>query len=170
MARKALAWLAVFGLVGPAGAQEVVGGDRGNVQEERLPEDLPDNMADFRRTPLTDDSPVTPEAVVEEPGVGGSGMAGTGEQQRGELLGEVVKVQGDQLWLRHAGAVFPLALTDETRFTPDRRQVLQPGQEVRARFTLEDGGYVVNTLEQAPAPGKPTGQKQGAEQPEAPKR
>ncbi len=172
MARKALAWLAVFGLVGPAGAQEVLGGDSGNVQDEALQEDLPDNMDAFRRTPQTDDTPVTPEAE-EEPGVGGSGMAGTGEAQRGELVGEVVRVQGDQLWLRHAGSVFPLELTEDTRFTPDCSQALRPGREVRARFTLEEGGYVVNALEpteQAPAREKSSGQKQGAEQPEAPKR
>jgi hypothetical protein len=170
MGRKALAWLAVFGLVGPAGAQEVLGGERGNVQEGRLPEDLPDNMDEFRQTPRTDDTPVTAE---EGPGVGGSGLAGTDEQQRGELLGEVVRVQGDQLWLRHAGAVFPLALTGDTRFTPDRQRALRPGQEVRARFTVGQDGYVVNALEPAqpaPARGKSSEQKQGAEQPEAPER
>ncbi len=171
MARKALAWFAVLGLVGPAGAQEVLGGNRGNVQEERLPEDLPDDMDAFRRTPHTDDTPVTPEAE-QGPGMGGSGMAGTDEHQRGELLGEVVRVQGDQVWLRHAGSVFPLSLTEDTRFTPDRQRALRPGQEVRARFTLEEGSYVVNALEpleRAPARGKSSGQKQGAEQPEAPK-
>ncbi|HEX8433495.1 hypothetical protein [Archangium sp.] len=74
MARKVLAWLVVFGLVGPAaGAREV--------QDERLPEDLPDNMDAFRRTPQTDDTPVTPESE-EGPGVGGSGTAGTGEPRR----------------------------------------------------------------------------------------
>ena len=119
----------------PAGAQEGVDGD-----------DLPDNMDEFRRTPLSDDTPVT----GEEAGVGGSGMAGTRDEARGgELHGEVVSVRGEQLWLRHGGAVFPLELTPETRFTPDRSQALQPGQEVRARFTLEGDGYVVNALEPA---------------------
>ncbi|WP_375769374.1 hypothetical protein NR798_00410 [Archangium gephyra] len=154
MARKALAWLAVLGLVAPAGAQEVLGGERGNVDAQRLPEDIPDNMADFRQTPHTDDIPVTDEGA----GVGGSGMAGTEETRRGELLGEVINVQGDQVWLRHGGAVFPLELTQETHFTPDRRQALQPGQEVRARFTIEGDGYVVNALEPAgkvPAPKQP---------------
>jgi len=79
MARKALAWLVVFGLVGPAGAQEAVDTQR---------EDLPDNMEEFRQTPQTDDSPVTPKAPEEEAGVGGSGMAGTGQERRGELSGE----------------------------------------------------------------------------------
>lgn len=170
MARKALAWLAVLGLVGPAGAQEVLGGNRGNVQDERLPEDLPDNMDAFRKSPQASETPITSEAE-QEPGVGGSGAAGTGERQRGELLGEVVRVQGDQLWLRHAGTVFPLELTEDTRFTPDRQRALRPGQEVRARFTLEEGNYVVNALEPlAPEQGKSSGQKQGEEQPEAPKR
>lgn len=149
MARKALAWLAVLGLVGPAGAQEVLGGQEGNVDERSLPGDIPDNMEAFRRTPLSDDIPSTPEAA-EEPGVGG---AGTGQRQQGELSGQVVKVEGERLWLRHGGAVFPLELTDETRFTPNRQRALQPGQEVRARFTLEEGGYVVNALEPlGPAP------------------
>ncbi|AKI98906.1 hypothetical protein ATI61_106290 [Archangium gephyra] len=144
MARKALAWLAVLGLVAPAGAQEVLGGD-----------DLPDNMDEFRRTPLTDDVPITDE----EAGVGGSGTAGTGDGARqGELHGEVVSVRGAQLWLREGGAVFPIELTQETRFTPDRSQALQPGQEVRARFTLEGDGYVVNALE-------PTGQVPVEKQP-----
>jgi hypothetical protein len=140
MARKALAWLAVLGLVAPAGAQEVLGGE---------PEDIPDNMDDFRQTPHTDDIPITDEGVDEGAGVGGSGTAGMDEARQGELLGEVVNVQGDQLWLRHGGAVFPLELTQDTRFTPDRRQALQPGQEVRARFTLEGDGYVVNAVEPA---------------------
>ncbi|HYO66095.1 MAG TPA: hypothetical protein VEU33_08435 [Archangium sp.] len=143
-ARKALAWLAVLGLVAPAGAQEV-GGE----------EDIPDNMDEFRRTPHTDDIPLT----GEEAGVGGSGTAGTGEEaQGGELHGEVVSVRGEQLWLWHGGAVFPLELTQETRFTPDRSQALQPGLEVRARFTLEGDGYVVNALEpagQVPATKQP---------------
>ncbi|HEX5752509.1 MAG TPA: hypothetical protein VFZ09_40260 [Archangium sp.] len=153
MARKALAWLAVLGLVAPAGAQEVL---------DAVPEDLPDNMDEFRRTPLSDDSPVTAEDLPitdETAGVGGSGTAGTGEEARqGELYGEVVNVRGDQLWLRHGGAVFPLELTPRTRFTPDRSQALQPGREVRARFTLEKDGYVVNALEpagQVPATKQP---------------
>nr|QKW93814.1 hypothetical protein [Vitiosangium cumulatum] len=150
MARKALAWLAVFGLMAPAGAQEVSGGK---------PEDVPDNMHEFRQTPLTDD---TPEQLSDaEAGVGGSGTAGTGQQREGELFGQVVDVEDNQLWLRHGGAVFPLELTEDTRFSPDRRQVLQPGQEVRARFTLEEDGYVVNALEPASqAPRKqPSGER-----------
>ena len=168
MARKALAWLAVLGLVGPAGAQEVVGGERGNVDAQRLPGDIPDNMDAFRRTPQTDDSPATSESSQE--GVGGSGLAGTGQAQTGELSGEVVRVQGDQLWLRHGGSVFPLALTEDTRFTPDRRQALRPGQEVRASYTLGDEGYVVNALEpvrQAPEQGA-SGKEQKARPPDVP--
>jgi hypothetical protein len=171
MARKALAWLAVLGLVAPAGAQEVLGGERGNVDAQRLPEDIPDDMDSFRQTPHTDDVPVTDESA-EQAGVGGSGLAGGGEARSGELLGEVVEVRGDQLWLRHAGAVFPLALTEDTRFTPDRRQALQPGQEVRARFTLEDEGYVVNALEpvrRAPEQ-RPSGKEQKGRRGEAPER
>ncbi|WNG32240.1 hypothetical protein F0U61_00420 [Archangium violaceum] len=155
MACKALAWLAVLGLVAPAGAQEM----------EQRPDDMPDNIEEFRQTPHTDDTPV-PEQDAET-GVGGSGRAGTGEQRQGELLGEVMDVEGDQLWLRHGGAVFPLALTEDTRFTPDRHQVLQPGREVRARFTLGSDGYVVNALEpvgqaseeRTPAPEGGTEQK-----------
>ncbi|PTL77064.1 hypothetical protein [Vitiosangium sp. GDMCC 1.1324] len=148
MACKALAWLAVFGLMAPAGAQEVLGGRPGNVDERQLPEDIPDNMHEFRQTPLTDDMPE--QLSDEEAGVGGSGTAGTGQERRGELFGQVVNVEGNQLWLRHGGAVFPLELTEDTRFSPDRRQVLQPGREVRARFTLEEDGYVVNALEPVP--------------------
>ena len=155
MARKVLAWLAVLGLVAPAGAQEVEDAERGGVDRQRPAEDIPDNMDEFRRTPHTADIPMTDEQA----GVGGSGTAGTGDEaRRGELHGEVVSVRGDQLWLRHGGAVFPLELTQDTRFTPDRRQALQPGQEVRARFTLEADGYVVNALEpaeQAPATKQP---------------
>ncbi|HZI04398.1 MAG TPA: hypothetical protein VEZ71_10265 [Archangium sp.] len=154
MARKALAWLAVLGLVGPAGAQEAGDAERGDIDRQRPAEDIPDNMDEFRQTPHTDDVPVTDEAA----GVGGSGTAGHDEARQGELHGQVVNVQGDQLWLRHGGAVFPLELTQETRFTPDKRQALQPGQEVRARFTLEGDGYVVNAVE-------PTGQVPAAKQP-----
>jgi hypothetical protein len=149
MARKALAWLAVLGLVAPAGAQQAEDAERGGVERQRSAEDIPDNMDEFRQTPHTDDIPVTDEGGDTEAGVGGSGMAGTGEARQGELLGEVVRVQGEQLWLRHGGAVFPLELTEDTRFTPDRRQALQPGQEVRARFTIEGDGYVVNAVEPA---------------------
>lgn len=146
MARKALAWLAVLGLMAPAGAQEVEDAERGGVDRQRLADDIPDNMDEFRQTPHTDDIPITDEQA----GVGGSGTAGTrGEAREGELHGEVVSVHGEQLWLRHGGAVFPLELTRDTRFTPDRGQALQPGQEVRARFTLEEDGYVVNALEPA---------------------
>lgn len=154
MARKVVAWLAVLGLVAPAGAQEAGDAERGHIDRQRPAEDLPDNMDEFRQTPHTDDVPVTDEAA----GVGGSGMAGHDEARQGELHGQVVNVQGDQLWLRHGGAVFPLELTQETRFTPDKRQALQPGQEVRARFTLEEDGYVVNAVE-------PTGQVPAAKQP-----
>lgn len=149
MARKMLAWLAVLGLVAPAGAQQAEDAERGNVDRQRPMEDIPDNMDEFRQTPHTDDIPITGEEVDEGAGVGGSGMAGTDEPRQGELHGEVVNVQGDQLWLRHGGAVFPLELTQDTRFIPDRRQALQPGQEVRARFTLEGDGYVVNAVEPA---------------------
>lgn len=155
MARKAWVGLVVLGLVGPASAQVGVGAERGDIDEARPTEDLPDNMEEFRQTPHTDDSPVTPEGE-EEVGVGGAGTAGTGEAQqgeaqRGEVSGEVVRVEGNQLFLRHAGSVFPLELKEETRFTPDRRQALQPGQEVRARFTLENGDYVVDALTRQPA-------------------
>lgn len=138
MARKALAWLAVLGLVAPAGAQEVLGGGPG---------DIPDNMDAFRQTPHTDDIPTTGEGTEEGTGVGGSG-------RQGELHGQVVGVRGERLWLRHGGAVFPLELTEETRFSPDRRRALQPGQEVRARYTLEEDGYVVDALEPAERPGE----------------
>lgn len=154
MARKVLAWIAVLGLAAPAGAQEAGDAERGNIDRQRPAEDIPDNMDEFRQTPHTDDIPITDE----EAGVGGSGMAGHDEARQGELHGQVVNVQGDQLWLRHGGAVFPLELTQETRFTPDKRQALQPGQEVRARFTLEGDGYVVNAVE-------PTGQVPAAKQP-----
>ncbi len=154
MARKALAWLAVLGLVAPAGARQVEDAERGGVDRQRPAEDLPDTMEEFRETPH-DDTPVT----GDEAGVGGSGTAGTGDEAReGELSGEVVSVHGGQVWLRHGGAVFPLELTQETRFTPDRSQALQPGREVRARFTLEGDGYVVNALEpaeQVPATKQP---------------
>jgi hypothetical protein len=166
MARKALTWLAVLGLVGPAGAQEVVGGERGNVDEQQLPEDIPDNMDAFRKTPLSDDVSAT------QAGVGGSGQAGTGEARQGELYGEVVRVEGDRLLLRHGDSVLPLALTQDTRFTPDRRQALRPGQEVRASYTLGDEGYVVNALEpvrQAPQQGAP-GKEQEARPPGVPER
>jgi len=160
MARKALAWLAVLGLVGPAGAQEVIGGQQdktqSNPQGNPLPGDIPDNMDVFRETPQRGLAP-SPQETGEQEGVGGAGTAGTGEQRRGELYGQVVDVHGNQLWLRHGDAVFPLALTEDTRFTPDRHQALQPGQEVRARFTLEGEGYVVNALEplgQAPGSGQ----------------
>lgn len=164
MARKVLAWLAVLGLAAPAGAQEVVGGERGNVDEQRLPEDIPDSMDAFRKTPLSDDIPATSES--SRAGVGGSGLEGPGEARQGEVYGEVVEVRGEQLWLRHGDAVFPLALTEDTRFTPDRRQALRPGQEVRARFTLEDEGYVVNALE--PVRGAPEQRPSGKEQKERP--
>jgi hypothetical protein len=155
MARKALAWLAVLGLVARAGAQQVEDAERGGVDRQRPAEDIPDNMDEFRQTPHTDDIPITDEGA----GVGGSGTAGTGEEARqGELHGQVISVRGEQLWLRHGGAVFPLELTRDTRFTPDRSQALQPGQEVRARFTLEGDGYVVNALE-------PAGQAPATEQP-----
>jgi hypothetical protein len=150
MARKVWVGLVVLGLVGPASAQEAGGAERGELDEAWPTEDLPDNMDEFRQTPHTDDSPVTPEAE-EEVGVGGAGTAA----QRGEVSGQVVRVEGNQLFLRHAGSVFPLELKEETRFTPDRRQVLQPGQEVRARFTLENGDYVVDALTRQPeAPEK----------------
>lgn len=166
MARKALAWLAVLGLVGPAGAQEVVGGGRGNVDERQLPRDIPDNMDVFRETPLSDDVSAT------QAGVGGSGEAGTGQVQQGELYGEVVRVEGDRLLLRHGDAVFPLALTQDTRFTPDRHQALRPGQEVRASYTLGDQGYVVNALEPVrPAPERgASGKEQKARPPDVPER
>jgi hypothetical protein len=167
MARKALTWLAVLGLVGPAGAQEVVGGERGNADAQRLPEDIPDNMDAFRKTPLSDDIPATSES--SQAGVGGSGQAGTGQAQQGELYGEVVEVRGDRLLLRHGDAVFPLALTQDTRFTPDRRQALRPGQEVRASYTLGDEGYVVNALEpvrREPEQGA-SGKEQKARPPDA---
>ena len=77
MGRGAWAWLVVFGLMGPAGAQEVQGEGREEVDETRPAEDIPDNMDAFRRTPQTDDQPWTDE----EEGTGGAGTAGTGEEE-----------------------------------------------------------------------------------------
>jgi hypothetical protein len=168
MARKALAWLTVLGLMGPTSAREVSGGERENVEEERFPDDIPDNMEVFRQTPVTGEAPY-PRAE-EETGTGGAGTAGTGQERRGELHGEVVDVEGNQLLLRHGGVVFPLELTEETRFTPDRQRALQPGQEVRARFTLDDNGYVVNALEPVVPARRAPGQKRGDGQREAPER
>ena len=78
MGRGAWAWLVALGLMGPAGAQEVRGGGREDVDEARPAKDLPDNMDAFRRTPHTDDVPQTDE----EEGTGGAGMAGTGEEEQ----------------------------------------------------------------------------------------
>jgi len=80
MRRGAWAWLVVFGLMGPAGAREVRGGGREEVDETRPAEDMPDNMDAFRRTPHTDDQPRTDE----EEGIGGAGTAGTGEEESEE--------------------------------------------------------------------------------------
>jgi hypothetical protein len=80
MGRGAWAWLVVFGLMGPAGAQEVRGEGREDVDEVRPAEDIPDNMDAFRRTPHTDDLPWTDE----EAGTGGAGTAGTGEEESEE--------------------------------------------------------------------------------------
>ena len=80
MRRGAWAWLVVFGLMGPAGAQEARGGGREDVDTARPAEDIPDNMDAFRRTPQTDDQPWTDE----EEGTGGAGMAGTGEEESEE--------------------------------------------------------------------------------------
>jgi hypothetical protein len=89
MRRGAWAWLVVFGLMGPAGAQEVRGGGREDVDTTRLPEDIPDNMDAFRRTPQTDDQPQTDEQVglggaADTEGTGGAGTAGTDEEEKPE--------------------------------------------------------------------------------------
>lgn len=76
MGRGAWAWLVALGLMGPAGAQEVRGGE--DVDETRSADDLPDNMDAFRRTPHTDDLPLSDE----EAGTGGAGMAGTEEEEQ----------------------------------------------------------------------------------------
>jgi hypothetical protein len=77
MGRGTWAWLVVFGLMGPAGAQEVRDEGREAVDTARPAEDIPDNMDAFRRTPQTDDQPWTDE----EGGTGGAGTAGTDEEQ-----------------------------------------------------------------------------------------
>jgi len=80
MGRGAGAWLVVFGLMGPAGAQEARDGEREAVDTARPAEDIPDNMDAFRRTPQTDDQPWTDE----EAGTGGAGTAGMGEEEAPE--------------------------------------------------------------------------------------
>jgi hypothetical protein len=71
MGRKWVAGLAMLGWLGTAVAQEATREDAAAQDSSR--EDLPDNMDAFRETPVTDDTPVTPE----ETGVGGGGEAGT---------------------------------------------------------------------------------------------
>ena len=160
--------LVIVGATGDLTARKLVPSLYNLCRKKRLPPEV--KIIGVARTPLSDDSPATSESPQE--GVGGSGLAGTGQAQTGELSGEVVRVQGDQLWLRHGGSVFPLALTEDTRFTPDRRQALRPGQEVRASYTLGDEGYVVNALEplrQAPEQGA-SGKEQKARPPDVPER
>jgi hypothetical protein len=129
-----VAWLVGLGGLGAAGAQQ-------EAAEQAQQEDIPDHMELFQQAPPGDDT-------SEEPGTGGAGEAGA-EAEQGELSGEVVRADEERLWLRHGGAVLPLALTEQTRLVPGR-EVLEPGREVRARFLiLPEQGYVATSVEPA---------------------
>ena len=63
-----------------------------------------------------------------------------------EVLGEVVKVEANTLYIRHMGAVVPFELKADTKWSNLQRQDLKEGREIRASFTVE--GQTQNVLKE----------------------
>lgn len=65
-------------------------------------------------------------------------QADTGATGRRELSGTVIRSDGSTLYLEHMGAIVPVEIRSETRFSGVRSaHELAAGQEVRASFTVK---------------------------------
>ena len=64
-----------------------------------------------------------------------SGAMGAAPIAARELQGELVKMEGKMLWVKHMGALVPLKIDKNTRF--DDKKDLKEGQDVRASFTVK---------------------------------
>lgn len=82
----------------------------------------------------------------ETKATGGAGEQGTATEAR-ELSGEVLRVDGNMVYLQHMGAVVPLQLQKSTQFEGVQgKKELKQGQQVRAQFTIS-GNQKMNLAE-----------------------
>lgn len=75
-----------------------------------------------------------------------------------ELSGEVIYTDGDLLLVEHAGAVVQFEVTPQTQI---RGTLLMPGDEVRARFIVDENKNVVTSV----SPAKPPPAEDAPERP-----
>ncbi|MFZ5469598.1 MAG: hypothetical protein ACOZIN_09190 [Myxococcota bacterium] len=97
-------------------------------------------------------------------GMGGAGMAGANE-----IMGEVVKVETKQLFLKHpqTGVIIPLKLDKNTKYVGETgfdRASLREGQPVRASFNIDGTNNVATQISQV-RPGEPTMPPPGMHEP-----
>jgi hypothetical protein len=104
-------------------------------------------------------------SMQQEPGaIGGSGQPGqrgmsqqTGAGQQlgaNELMGRVVKKSRKTVWLDHQGAIVPLTINKDTRFTQPgltRIQDINEGDEIRASFEVKETENIATTVQRADA-------------------
>ncbi len=65
--------------------------------------------------------------------------AGAAAGEKKELSGRVIRSEADTLYVEHMGAVVPMEIGRETRFSGVRSAAeLAEGQEVRASFTVKN--------------------------------
>ncbi len=94
-----------------------------------------------------------PQQQQEQIGAGGAGQAQMMGPQ--EITGEVVRVERNQLYLRHQGIIVPLRIEQKTQFGGGlTKEQLREGQQVRASFTVQDQVNNVATRIQPMGPGR----------------
>lgn len=104
------------------------------------------------------------QGTQSDPAMGGSGSsASTGTQSamgQKELTGKVVKADNKMVWVDHMGAVVPLSVDKSTQFTDPnlkRARDLQPGQEIRASYEVQETKNVARSISMSGTGGSGSG-------------
>jgi hypothetical protein len=101
-------------------------------------------------------------STQSDPAMGGSGSSMGTQSAMGqkELTGKVVKADNKMVWVDHMGAVVPLSVDKSTQFTDPnlkRARDLQPGQEIRASFEVQETKNVAKSISMSGTGGSGSG-------------
>jgi hypothetical protein len=93
---------------------------------------------------------------------GGEGAGASGEKK--ELSGKVIKSEANTLYVEHMGAVVPVEIGRDTRFSGvQSADELAGGQEVRASFTVTaETRNVADSISLGPSPSAERGSPEPA--------
>lgn len=102
--------------------------------------DVPDNTEVFREDVTGSDTPP-----------GGPTPSLSGPER--EVVGTVLEVEATRVWIEREGVAVPITVVGATEISGvESVDELEPGEEVRARYTLQPDGNLATEIRRLPGP------------------